>query len=103
MSGRAQSDLALVGGQYEVDVTKPLPGAGGGIPAFTATSTRAGTVPLMALRVDRYAPVRSRALQLLSGTMIDGMSLPLGQGLGPPVDGEPAWFLICQAPPGPAL
>ena len=28
---------------------------------------------------------------------------PLAHGIGPPIDGQPAWYVICQAPPGPPV
>jgi hypothetical protein len=89
-------------GHFAVDVTRPLPDAGGGLPAFAATDRRGGNVPLMAIRVDRHAPVRARALQMLT-VGIDGLLTPLAQGLGPPVEGKAAWFVICHAPPGPPV
>lgn len=103
MSDRPESDTGpLIGGHYLVDVTDRLPDAGGGIPAFGVTSRRPNTPPLMALRVDRHAPARPRSLQSFT-TGIDGLLTPLAHGLGPPIDGQAAWFVICQAPPGPPV
>ncbi len=100
-SGNAASN-ALGDGRFLIDVTKRLPDAGGGIPAFAATSRRSGSNPLMALRVDRRAPARARALQNLSGRL-EGVLTPLGYGLGPQVDGQPGWYVVCEAPSGPPL
>jgi hypothetical protein len=92
----------LIGGQYLVDPNRQLPDAGGGVVAFAASSARAGSSPLMALRVDRYAPARPRPLYNLT-TKVDGLLNPLAHGLGPPIDGQPAWYVICQAPSGPPV
>ncbi len=103
MSDRSEPDPgAIVAGHYLVDVTRALPEAGGGLPAFAATSRRIDGGPLMALRVDRRAPARPRLLQGLTGG-IEGLLTPLAHGNGPPVEGLPGWFVICQAPPGPPL
>jgi eukaryotic-like serine/threonine-protein kinase len=92
----------VIGGHYVVEVAHPLPDAGGGIPAFSAADRRGGQLPLMAQRVDRDAPPRARALQMLA-TGIGGLLTPLAQGLGPNVDGRAAWFVICNAPTGPPV
>ncbi|HEX3990400.1 MAG TPA: hypothetical protein VHX39_04425 [Acetobacteraceae bacterium] len=92
----------LIGGQYLVDPTKQIPDAGGGVAAFAVSSARAGSSPLMALRVDRHAPARPRPVYNLT-TKVDGLLNPLAHGLGPPIDGQPAWYVICQAPSGPPV
>ena len=92
----------IIASVYQVDATRPLIGAGGGIPAFTAVDRRNPGDPMMALRVDRFAPARPRPLQL-PAVSIEGVLMPLAQGLGPPIDGQPAWYVICRAPPGPAV
>jgi eukaryotic-like serine/threonine-protein kinase len=103
MSDALESDpRAIAGSQYLVDLTRPLPDAGGGIPAFTVIGRRASAVPLMALRVDRHAPGRPRALQA-PFPAIDGLLTPLAHGIGPPIEGNPAYYVVCQAPPGPPL
>lgn len=103
MSDRNGPDPAfLVAGHYSVDVTRGLPDAGGGIPAYAASGRRGGDLPLMALRVDRRAPARPRPLHgLVAG--IEGLLTPLAHGNGPPIDGQPGWYVICQAPPGPPV
>ena len=101
MSDRPASS-PIIGGLYQIDPTRPLTGAGGGIPAYAASDRRNPADPLMALRVDRFAPARPRPLQP-PAVAIDGVLMPLAQGLGPPIDGQPAWYVICRAPPGPAV
>jgi hypothetical protein len=103
MSDHPGSDpRALAGGQYLIDVARRLPDLGGGITAYAASSRRPGDLSLMALRVDRRAPVRPRALHTLNAG-IDGLSTPVAHGLGPPVDGQQAWYVICHAPSGAPL
>jgi eukaryotic-like serine/threonine-protein kinase len=94
-----QNSGTLIGGQYLVDVTRRLPDAGGGVMAFAASSLRTSAFPLMALRVDRHAPARPRTLHNLV-TRVEGLLTPLAHGIGPPIDGQAAWFVICQAPAG---
>ena len=92
----------MIGTHYEVDPAHPLPDAGGGIPAFAAIDRRGGTRPLMALRVDRHAPARPRALHALTAP-IDGLLGPLAHGTGPAPEGGEAGYVICPAPTGPSL
>jgi hypothetical protein len=93
----------VAGGAYLVDLSRNLPDAGGGIPAFAATGRDRGGEQFMALRVNRNAPARPRHLTALSAAGIEGLLCPVAQGLGPEVGGEPAWYVICRAPPGPSF
>ena len=103
MSDSLESDpRGIAGTNYLVDVARPLPGAGGGIPAFAATSLAAETRPLMALRVDRHAPARLRPLQSLT-TDVEGLLTPLAHGPGPPIGGTPGYYVVCPAPRGPPV
>ena len=93
----------LVGGNYQIDTNHPLPDAAGGLPAYAAIDRpRGGRGGLMAIRLDRNAPGRARALQTLTGG-IDGLLTPLAHGGGPPIDGQAAWYSVFQAPPGPPV
>ena len=56
----------------------------------------------MALRVDRHVPARPRPLHMFAAG-IEGLLTPLAHGIGPPIDGQPAWYVICEAPPGPVV
>jgi hypothetical protein len=93
---------ALAGGRFLVEVTRPMPDAGGGVAAFSAIDRRAGSTPLMALRVERDMPARPRPLNAPTSG-IDGLLSPLAHGLGPPVNGQPGWYVICEAPIGAPL
>src|ERR1700722_8629550 len=103
MSDRPEPEPSdLVAGQYLVGVTRRLPEAGGGVVAFAASSHRGGPSDLMALRVERHAPARARSMHALAAG-IEGLLTPVAHGLGPMIDSHPAWFVICQAPPGPPV
>ena len=93
----------LINGQFRVDIARPLPGAGGGLSAFAVSDQRDGQIGLMAVQVRRHLPVREHALQSLAGSNLDGLLTPLAYGVAATKAGEEAGFLICRAPPGPAL
>lgn len=89
----------LIGGIYRVALDQPLAEAGGGQMAFVAIDRRPNRAPAMALRVERRASVRARALQTLT-TNIDGLLRPLTHGPGPGSGGEAGWYVVCEAPLG---
>jgi hypothetical protein len=97
----------LVADRFAIDIAHPLPGAGGGLPAFAVTDRQEGEPGLMAVQVRRHLPVRPQSLSNLGGPAIDGLLTPLAYGavIAPSGGGtgEEAGFLICRAPPGPAL
>jgi eukaryotic-like serine/threonine-protein kinase len=92
----------LIEGQYAVDLTRPLPDAGGGSEAFAATDQRASRRALMAVRMARNAPAN-----ILSGQLpndgIPGLLLPLAHGAGPPIGQEASYFVIAPEPEGAPL
>lgn len=92
----------MVAGQFVVDPSRRLADAGGGLPAYVATSRRGGLTPLMALAVHRHAPARPKNLNTSMGG-IDGLACAVGSGMGPPIDGAETWYVICEAPAGPPL
>lgn len=98
-----QPSAPLIAGQYAIDLTRPLPGAGGGLPAFTATDRRGDSSALMAVQLRRFLPARADAIRQLAGATIEGLLLPLAHGPARAPTGEGAGFLICPAPPGPSL
>ena len=92
----------LIAGRYAVDPARPIAGAGGGLPAFAVTD-RHGLSGLMAVQVARAMPARAQALRALAG-MTEGVLGPLAHGVGTAGGaGEEAYYVICPAPPGPAV
>ncbi len=93
---------ALVAGQYAIDGSRSLPPIGG-LAAFGVTDQLAGRTDLMAVRIHRQFQPRPRALQALQAP-IDGLLTPVAYGaIAGPGGGEQACYMICVAPPGPAL
>jgi hypothetical protein len=92
----------LVADRYAVLPAQPMPEAGGGLTTFAARDRQTGDTALIAIQVQGDQPVRAHVLQMLS-VPIDGVLSPLAHGPSPAVRGEPGYFVICPAPPGPAL
>ncbi len=107
MATSPQPAEALIGGQYVVDLARPLSGAGGGLPAFAALDRRGGlpgsaSSGLMAVQVAQRMPPRAHALQAFAAP-VDGVLSPMAHGPASGPDGAGAYYVICPAPPGPAL
>ena len=98
----APSDENLIDGQYAVEITRPLQGAGGGLPAFAVTDRR-GRVDLMAVQVQPGRPPRADALAALMGAAVDGVLAPVAHGPARMPGGAEAYFVVGRAPAGPAL
>ena len=81
---------------------QPLPGAGGGPPAFAARDRTGAYAPVMAVQVQRRLPARGQ-VQGGFGGPVEGVLSPLGLGCGPGGDGGAAFYVIAQAPSGPAV
>lgn len=96
------SPAELIAGRYTVDLAAPMPAAGGGQPAFSATDSTTGDAGFLAVQVQRQAPVRALALQTLTRP-IDGLLSPLAYGRAPGPLGQPGYFVVSRAPPGPPL
>lgn len=103
VSGEIANPAALIDGVYAVHLAQPMPGAGGGLPAFAATDVTGARHGLMAVQARADAPARAQAIAELSGVAIPGLLTPLTCGPAPSGDGRAALFVICPAPPGPAL
>ncbi len=93
----------LIGGNYQVDFAVELPGAGGGLQAFAAIDRRHGRAGLMAVAARPDAPVRAHMINLLLAQRVEGVLSPIGQGSASRPGGRPDWFVVCEAPPGPAI
>ncbi len=102
MAAAPPSSETLIAGRYAVDPARPVQGAGGGVPAYTATDRQSGGASLIALAVGRHAGPRLAALEVLDRP-VDNLMAPLGHGIGPRPDKGQGYYVICAAPPGPAL
>jgi hypothetical protein len=98
---------SLIAGAFAVLVDRPLPDAGGGLPAFAVADTRSGRGGLMAVQAQRAAPPRAQVMSRLSSGAVDGVVAPVAHGPAsgpaPGPDGALAWFVVCEAPPGAPL
>jgi len=92
-----------IAGRFVVDTAYPLPGAGGGQPAFAATDRRTGQAGYMAIQVAPGAPPRPQPLAALADFADPRLLVPLAYGTAPGPAGRPAWYVVCPAPPGPPL
>jgi hypothetical protein len=92
----------LIAGRFTVHPGKPLPEAGGGLPAFLATSQHAADGAHVAIQVQRDLPARIDAIDAISDH-IDNLMTPSAHGIGPSTGGGEAYYIICTAPPGPSL
>ena len=96
--------VSLIAEQYAVAPDHRLAAnAGGGLPAFAATDRRSGRADLMAVQVQPHRPPRARTLGILAGASPDGVLGPLAHGAVPVGPEEAGYFVVCPAPPGPAL
>lgn len=93
----------LIADAFEVDLTRPLIGAGGGLPAFAVIDRRDGRGGLMAVQCRRGAPPRATILGQLLTAPIAGVLSAIAHGPARNSNGADSWFVICQAPAGAAL
>ena len=89
----------LIEGRFAVDCARPLPGAGGGLPAFVAEDRGGRRSGLMAVQTPPELPPRSPA----PPGDVPGVLMPHALGPAAGADGRLGWFVICTAPPGPPL
>ena len=97
----SQNDSRLIAEYFTLNLESPLPGAGGGLTAYSVTDRRASG-PLMALPVQRRAPPRVKPLQVLKSP-VSGLLSPVAHGVGAAPNGDTAYYIITNAPPGPSL
>lgn len=88
-------DGVVVANQYVVDISRKLAPVGG-LAAFAASDRLSGRTDLIAIQLQRQAPPRPRALEVLA-TPIEGLLTPVGYGAA-----GAFCYAICPAPPGPA-
>ena len=100
---RAQHSEPPISGHYEVDFTRPLSDAGGGLETYVATDRRGGVAALMAVQVPSGQAARARPLGALVREALPFCLIPLAHGLAKNDRGLSALFVVCAAPPGPPV
>ena len=88
---------------YERDHRRQVPALGGGWPAFAVVDRRDPGRRLMAVQVRPAMPLRARIVDAREEAPPPNVLLPITDGAGLDPTGQPGWFVICPAPPGPAL
>jgi len=86
--------------RYAVHLDQPR--EAGGQAAFAAAGPRG---KLLAIAVRRALPPRQRALEALIAAPVQGVLNPVAHGPGPSArnPAEQDYYVLCEAPPGPAL
>ncbi len=89
---------------FQRDPQRTLPALSDGWPAFAMLDRRDPGRPLMAVRVKPGLPPRARIVDAgADDEPIANVLMPVADGLGLDPGGQPAWFIIAEAPPGPAI
>ncbi len=93
--------------QFVIDFNRPVPGAGAGLPAFSAREQPGGGVALVALQLRPEQPPPPGPLQRLAppigAIVIPGVMTPLAHGTRSNPAGQEHYYVICTAPPGASL
>ncbi len=102
----ASREPGLLAGLYAIDPAERLPVTDGAA-AFRA-SRASDPGAFMAIEVPARMAPRAASLRALLGAPVPGLLGPLAHGaVAPPgrdsAGRDPAWFVICAAPPGPSL
>ncbi len=92
----------LIGGRYRPVLGQQLPGAAVGLTAYAAHDIMDPSSLLMAVAVQPELPARAGVLDGSIATM-PSLLYPLAHGVAPLPDGKAGRFVICPAPPGPAI
>lgn len=95
----AAAPNTLIADRYSVELSRPIPEVGAGLPAFTAIDHRSGDARLVALAAGRFASPRPRCLDMLDRP-IDNLMVPVAHGIGPRPGGGEGYYVICTAPFG---
>lgn len=88
---------------YVIDSTQAVAWAGAGLPAYAAARGDGPQGEFVAIMAAPRAPTRAQAIGLLTGTPAAGVMSPVWEGRAAGPRGEPAWFVVCTAPPGPPV
>lgn len=103
MAAATATSQHLIAGRFAVDPAKPLPNAGGGLPAFVAHDRQLPSAAPVAIMVSRDSMPDLHALEAMADA-IDDLMTPLGAGTAPAPDGKgEAYYIVYSAPPGPPL
>lgn len=88
---------------FVIETARLLPQAGGGPQAYAAAPRAGGRGALMAVQVRPDAAPRAAAMARLAGLSDPRILAPIACGPAKGADGKRGWFVVCPAPPGPAL
>jgi eukaryotic-like serine/threonine-protein kinase len=96
-------DAGVIAGHYRLDPAQASPRSVGGLRAFAVIDQRDPAPKLIAVQTRPDLPPRSRLLTARGMAPVDYAMMALDHGPGRDPGGQPAWFIVCPAPPGPAL
>jgi len=96
-------DAGTIAGHYRLDPAQPSARSVGGLRAFAATDERDPVRKLIALQLRPDLPARPRWLAPQGAVPVEHAMMALDHGPGRDPGGQPCWFVLCPAPPGPAL
>jgi hypothetical protein len=96
-------DPGAIATYYQLDPSHPAALTVGGLRAYAALDRRDPGRRLVAVQSRPELPPRSRALMRLGAAPVPHALTPLDQGPGRDPAGQEGWFMLCVAPPGPAL
>lgn len=97
----AQDKTFPIAGRYRPVLDQKLADAGGALAVYAAADREDPAAALMAVECRRDLPPRADILEHAFAPL-PGLLAPVAHGAAPAASGE-AWFVICQAPPGPSL
>jgi hypothetical protein len=95
-------DAGTIAGHYRLDPAQ-APRSVGGLRAFAAADQRDPAPKLIAVQVRPDLPPRPRLLAARGMVPVPHAMMAVDHGPGRDPGGQAAWFVLCLAPPGPAL
>jgi hypothetical protein len=99
--GKPGSSIATF---FQRDPQRTVPALSEGWPAVAMLDRRDPSRQLMGVRVRPGLPPRARIIDAgAEGEPIANVLMPVADGPGLDPGGQPAWFIIAEAPPGPAI
>lgn len=97
------TEPGTIAAYYQLDSARPAPMMLGGLRAYAALDRREPSRHLVAVQTRPELPPRARVMTRLGASPVAHAMIPLEQGPGRDPAGQEAWFILCVAPPGPAL